>query len=174
MNLQFKHLLPQDFSPESRVWIYQSSRQFSISEALQLEESIDSFCQAWMSHGDKVKAYGNLFFGRFIVLMADESAATVGGCSTDSSVRFIKDTSAKYNVDLLNRTDLAFIKNEKIEILPLTQLSYGFEHGFISEDTLFFNNLVVTKKEMEEKWIVPVRDSWLAKKLPAGSATLNR
>jgi hypothetical protein len=166
MNLEFKHLLPSGFSPVSRVWVYQSSRQFSISEALELEESISRFCQEWMSHGDKVKAYGNLFFGRFIILMADESATSVGGCSTDSSVRFIKETSAKYGIDLLNRTDLAFVQKDKIEILPLTQLNYGIEHGFISGDTLFFNNLVLTKKELEENWIVPVKNSWLAKRLP--------
>lgn len=165
MNLEFKHLLPADYSPSSRVWIYQSDRQFSISEALDLEESINNFSEEWMTHGDKVKAYGTLLFGRFIVLIADESAAMVSGCSTDSSVRFIKETGAKFNVDFFNRSQLAFVLKEKIGILPLTQLSYAFEHGFITGDTLFFNNLVLTKKELEEQWIVPVKDSWLQKKI---------
>ncbi len=30
--------LPEDFHPHSRVWIYQSSRQFLISEAFELED----------------------------------------------------------------------------------------------------------------------------------------
>jgi hypothetical protein len=165
MNLEYKHLAPADFSPSSRVWIYQSSRQFSIPEALKLEGEIKDFCKEWTSHGDKVKAFGNLFFGRFIVLMADESMAAVGGCSTDSSVRFIKDTASRYGVDLLNRTDLAFIRNEKVEILPLQQLKYAAENGFISGETLFLNNLVATKKEWEDHWIAPVKDTWLVKKI---------
>ncbi len=45
---------------------------------------------SWNSHGDPVKGYANLFFGQFIILMADETASMVSGCSTDSSVRLIK------------------------------------------------------------------------------------
>jgi bacillithiol system protein YtxJ len=38
MNLSYKELLPSDFSSHSRVWIYQSNRLFSLSEALELEK----------------------------------------------------------------------------------------------------------------------------------------
>ncbi len=72
MNLEYKHLLPDTFSPESRVWIYQSSRMFLLSEALVIVELLTDFVGEWASHGAKVEAYGNLFFGQFIVLMADE------------------------------------------------------------------------------------------------------
>jgi hypothetical protein len=40
------------------------------------------------------------------------------------------------------------------------------ENNFIDANTLYFNNTVLTKKELLEKWIVPVKDSWLAKRLP--------
>ena len=43
MNFEYKHLLNNDFDPASRVWVYQSSRLFTISEALQIEEMIDQF-----------------------------------------------------------------------------------------------------------------------------------
>src|SRR5688572_25761964 len=104
MNLEYKHLLPEDFSPSSRVWIYQSSRLFSLSQAFELEDAINAFCDEWRSHGADVKAYGNLFFGQFIILMADENQSMVSGCSTDSSVRFIKQLGEKYNVDFFDRT----------------------------------------------------------------------
>ncbi|RYY96476.1 MAG: hypothetical protein EOO11_13405, partial [Chitinophagaceae bacterium] len=82
MNLEFRHLLPEDFAPDSRVWIYQSNRRLMMSEALQLEEDLEAFCADWRSHGAKVTAYGNLLFGQFLLLMADERAAGVSGCST--------------------------------------------------------------------------------------------
>lgn len=166
MNLEYKNLLPQDFSPFSKVWIYQSSRLFSLGEALELETRINDFCIQWQSHGEKVKAFGTLFFGQFIVLMADDSVS-VGGCSTDSSVRFIKSLGEDYKVDLFNRTNLAFYINEKIQVLPLSQISYAVENEFLKSDTLHFNNLVQTKKELEDKWIIPIKDSWLASKLQA-------
>ena len=165
MNLQYQHLLPHDFAPESRVWIYQSSRQFSIGEALDIEDKLHAFCTEWHAHGAAVKAYANLFFGRFIVLMADESRTTVSGCSTDSSVRFIKSLGQTYGIDFFNRQHLAFVVKDKIEILPMNQLAYAFENGFLNSDTLYFNNLADTKQQLEANWIVPVKDSWLAPKL---------
>ena len=166
MNLEYKNLLPQNFSPFSKVWIYQSSRLFSMGEALDLENKINDFCSQWQSHGEKVKAFGNLFFGQFIVLMADDTVS-VGGCSTDSSVRFIKSLGELYRVDFFNRTNLAFFINEKIEVLPLSQVTYAAENGFLKPETPYFNNLVQNKKELENNWIIPIKDSWLASKLQA-------
>lgn len=165
MNFEYKHLLPDAFSPNSRVWIYQSSRLFTLSEALDIEELLNGFTAEWRSHGAEVDAYGNLFFGQFVVLMADETRAGVSGCSTDSSVRFIKSLGERFGVDFFNRTNLAFVIKDKVQVLPLNQLNYAVENGFISGDTLYFNNLIQTKKELEEQWIVPVKASWLGKKL---------
>lgn len=165
MNWNYQELLPAHFADSSRVWIYQSSRPFAISEAIQLEDMLANFTASWLSHGAPVKAYGNLFFGRFIVLMADESATTVGGCSTDSSVRFIKEVEGRFGVSLFDRQSLTFVVKDKIESLPLPQLQYAVDNGFLNADTIYFNNLVGTKKELEKNWMIPVKDSWLAKRL---------
>jgi len=173
MKLDYKDLLPEHFSPESRVWVYQSSRLFSLAEALQIEEQLNQFTAEWQSHGADVEAYGNLFFGQFVVLMADETKAGVSGCSTDSSVRFIKNLGEQYGVDFFNRTNLAFFVKDKIQMLPMNQVPYAIQNGFIESDTLYFNNLVQTKKELEESWMVPVKNSWLAKKynITAGTSS---
>ena len=166
MDLSFQHLLSEDFDEKSRVWIYQSSRLFSLSESLQIEERINEFIASWQSHGAPVKGYGNLLFGQFLVLMADETGTTVGGCSTDSSVRFVKELEHRFGVDFFNRTQLAFVVKEKVQLLPMNQLNYAFENGFLDAETLYFNNLVQTKEELENKWIVPVKNSWIAARFP--------
>jgi len=165
MNFEYKHILDQDFDPGSRVWIYQSSRLFTVSEALQIEEMINQFAQNWLSHGIPVKGAAHLFFGQFVVLIADESATGVSGCSTDSSVRLIKEIEKIFGVNMFDRLALAFIDKDKVQILPMPQLKYAVEQGFITADTLFFNNVVLTKEELENNWIIPVKDSWLAKKI---------
>ena len=165
MNLEYKHLLNTEFSPDSRVWIYQSSRLFSMAEALELEELLNDFTAKWLSHGVPVKGMGHLFFGQFIILMADEKATGVSGCSTDSSVRLIKDIEQKFGVNMFDRTTLAFVIKEKVQLLPLSQVQYAFENGFIDAETLYFNNLVQTKEELENNWIVPVKNSWLGSRL---------
>ena len=165
MNLEFEQQIPTGFDNSSRVWIYQSSRMFFISEALQIEEMLEQFVEGWKSHGATVKGYANLFFGQFIVLMADESATGVSGCSTDGSVRIIKEIESLFNIQLFDRQTLAFFVKEKIQLLPMSQLDYAVKNDFINAETLYFNNTVLTKKEMLEKWIIPVKDSWLAKRI---------
>jgi hypothetical protein len=171
MNLEYKHLLPDNFSPVSKVCVYQSTRLFTLHEALEIESLLNKFSSEWRTHGEEVYAYCNLFFGRFVVLMADETHAKVGGCSTDSSVRFVKELGQKFNVDFFNRTNLAFLINDKIQVIPMNQLHYALDNYFINHDTLYFNNLVSTREQLENNWIVPVKGSWISGKIPQRSTT---
>lgn len=171
MNIDFKEQIPGDFLDTSRVWIYQCSRLFFLSEALQIENILEQFVTGWKSHGAEVKGYANLFFGQFIVLMADESIAGVSGCSTDSSVHVIKQIEEQFKVTLFDRQILAFIIKDKVQLLPLSQLSYAAENKFIDANTIYFNNTVTTKKELMEAWLITVKDSWLAKRINVSTIT---
>jgi hypothetical protein len=165
MNWNYQAELPQDFAADSRVWIYQSSRLFTMGEALQIEDLLNTFTENWKSHGTPVKGYGNLLFGQFVVLMADENATGVSGCSTDSSVRLIKQLEELYKVHMFERQLLAFVVKEKVQLLPLAQLQHAVDNNYITPDTLYFNNLVATKEELATKWMIPVKDSWLTKRI---------
>lgn len=170
MKFEYKYLLDGNFHPDSRVWIYQSSRLFSVGEALQVEQMMNEFVRSWVSHGVPVKGAGHLFFGQFIVLIADETATGVSGCSTDSSVRLVKQIEKNFGVNMFDRMTLAVVVKDKsgenrLELLPMAQLQYAIDHGFISADTLYFNNLVQSKEELEKNWIIPLKDSWLAKRI---------
>jgi hypothetical protein len=165
MNFEYKHLLNGNFHGDSRVWIYQCNRLFTLNEALEIEEILKEFILKWNSHGTPVTGEAHLFFGQFIIFIADETATGVSGCSTDSSVRIIKDIEQKFLVSMFDRTSLAFIVKDKIQLLPLSQLQYALDNGFIDLDTPYFNNVVQTKSELETKWIIPLKDSWLAKRI---------
>jgi hypothetical protein len=165
MNMSYKELLPADFAADSRVWIYQCNRLFTIPEALQAEDLLNQFVNGWQSHGTPVKGYTTIFFGQFIIIMADENATGVSGCSTDSSVRVIKEIEKLFGVTMFDRTSLAFVVKDKVQLLPLSQLQYALDNKFIDAETIYFNNLVTTKQELETKWLQPVKESWLAKRI---------
>lgn len=165
MNLSYKHLLRQDFAPGSRVWVYQCNRLFSMGEALHIEDLLKHFTANWKSHGTEVKGAAYLFFGQFIILMADEKATGVSGCSTDSSVRLIKEIENLYKVNLFDRQSLAFVIKDKVQLIPLPQFNYAVENNFIDADTLYFNNTILTKEALENNWLVSVKNSWLGKKI---------
>ena len=165
MNLEYEQYLPEEFNLNSRVWIYQSSRRFLVTEALSMESLLVDFVNDWKSHGTPVKGYANLLFGQFIIIMADETATGVSGCSTDSSVRLIKKIEELYKVNMFDRQTLAFYVKENIQLLPMPQVKYAIENGFLTADTLYFNNLISTKEELLSNWIIPIKKSWLAKKV---------
>lgn len=169
MNIDLQEHIPSDFDDNSRVWIYQSSRIFTLGEAFEIEKMLADFVDTWQSHGTPVKGYANLFFGHFVVVMADETATGVSGCSTDSSVRIIKLIEQRFNVKMFDRLNLAFFVKDKVQLLPLSQLQYGLDNNFITPDTVYFDNTVLTKKELLTNWMLPIKKSWLAKKIAASS-----
>src|SRR6185437_15326745 len=152
MNIHFQDLIPKDFNDNSHVWIYQSNRVFTFPEAVKIEEQLKDFAANWKSHGTQIKGYGNLLFGQFIIFMADETASGVSGCSTDSSVRLIKNIEQDYEVELFDRLLLAFIVKERIQLLPLAQINKSIEDDIITKDTLYFNNTILTKEELMTHW----------------------
>jgi hypothetical protein len=169
---KWRSLIPEDFAADSRVWIYQSSRLFMLSEALQIEGLLEDFTENWNSHGAPVKGYANLLFGQFVVIIADENATGVSGCSTDSSVRVIKEIEKLFRVNMFDRQTLAFVHKEKVELIPMTQFSHALDSGLINPETPYFNNLVASKEALLNNWIIPVKDSWLAKRFPLLNADI--
>lgn len=163
MNTDFKVLLPEDFNSNSRVWIYQSNRLFTLHEAFQIEDILKAFVSSWHSHGTPVTGYANLFFGQFIVLIADETKSGVSGCSTDSSVRMIKDIEQMFNVNMFDRLLLGFIVKERVQMIPMAQLYYALENNFIEPTTLYFNNTVPDLEQLKNKWLIQLKESWLSK-----------
>lgn len=160
-NYDLTPLVPADFADNSRVWIYQSSRPFSEKEELEINEQLYQFYAQWQAHGAAVKGWAKLLFRRFIVMMADESDVEVSGCSTDSSVRIIKSIERQYDVNLFDRLSITFLVKGQPEVLPMGQVQYAIDKGYISGDTLLFNNLVATKGDLFRNWLQPLSFSWL-------------
>ena len=73
----------------------------------------------------------------------------------------MKGIEQRFRVQLFNRLLLAFLINEKVQLLPLSQLESAIQNQFVSGDTIYFDNTVRTKKELLEKWLVPLNGSWL-------------
>ncbi len=163
--MELKGLIPQGFADNARVWIYQSSRAFIEKEEREVNEQLYQFYTQWQAHGAPVKGWAKLLFRQFIVILADETDVEVSGCSTDSSVRVVKSLERQYDVNFFDRMMITFLVKNKSEMLPFSQVQYALDKGYINKDTLIFNNVVTTKQELLEKWLVPLSESWLASKV---------
>ncbi|MGN7202731.1 ABC transporter ATPase [Pedobacter sp. SAFR-022] len=148
------------FSPQSRVWVYQSNREFTTSEVAEIQEKLDAFTAQWQAHGHQLKAKAEIIHNFFIVITVDETASNVTGCSIDASVRVLKEIEEKYNLDLFNRFNMAYIADGKVVTLNKEDFETLVSIKKITPDTIVFNNTVQTLEEFETKWQVPFAQSW--------------
>ena len=147
-------------SPGSRVWIFQADRELSVIESKAISNELLQFIETWLSHGTLLKAHYKLLHNRFVIFFADEEGDNMCGRAIDSSVRFVKDVEKKYTVSLIDRSRVAYIKDNKVQSCTLAQLGQRIEDGEINPDTEVFNNLVSTKEEFDKSWKVPLSNSW--------------
>jgi len=148
------------FSPQSRVWVYQSNREFSASEVTEIQEKLNAFTAEWQAHGHQLKAKAEIIHNFFIVITVDETASNVTGCSIDASVRVLKEIETQYNLDLFNRFNMAYMVDNKVFSLNKEDFETLVSIKKITPDTIVFNNMVQTLEEFETKWQVPFAQSW--------------
>ncbi|GGG96148.1 ABC transporter ATPase [Pedobacter zeae] len=148
------------FSPQSRVWIYQSDRKFTSSEENEILNKLAAFTSQWKAHGNELLAKAEIRYGFFIILTVDESQAGVTGCSIDSSVRLIKEIEQEYHVDLFNRFNMAYKVNGEVVVNSKEDFETLVNIKQVTPETIVFNNMVQNLAELETKWEVPFQNSW--------------
>lgn len=155
-----------EIPPKSRVWIYQSHRVFSNAEADEISRAANHFIDEWTAHGKNMSASFKVLHNCFLILFADEEATKASGCSIDSSVNFIKQIEKHFELNLFERTNIAYRSAEgKVKVTSFNKFTNLLEQGALNEDTVIFNNLIHTKEELQTKWEVPVKDSWVMQRI---------
>ncbi|WP_419803568.1 ABC transporter ATPase [Mucilaginibacter sp.] len=149
-----------EFSPNSKVWIYQSDREFTSSETARLETSLQQFAQTWTAHNQQLKASAQVVFNRFVILLVDESQAGASGCSIDKSVRFLKEVETAFNVNLFDRFQTAYFEDGQIKSANREELEVLLREGKVNAGTIVFNNMASNLADLQTKWQVPFKNSW--------------
>jgi len=158
----------RDMLLRSRIWIYQSIREFSENEISQLKTKAKSFIAEWTSHGKTMNACIEIFHNRFIIVCVDEKTTSASGCGIDKSVKFIQQLEKENNVSLLDRMNVAYRQacmNDEVgegEIISchISELKNLTDFPEGQKRITVFNNLVNTKEELEKNWEVPLEKSW--------------
>jgi hypothetical protein len=148
----------------NRVWIYIISRQLDQEPLRHLAESGEVFVQGWTAHEKKLKATFEIFAGRIIIVSVNENINIASGCSIDKLTRFIKELELKYKVELMNRLLVAYKGPESIEVTAAAAIPELLNNKNISENTIVFNTVAVTRNELEN-WEQPLKNTWLKKYL---------
>ena len=157
MNVAFDHLPPQ-----ARIWIYQASRPLTEQELMPLVPRLAAFAEEWTSHGRELAASAQFLHRQFLVIGLDEAVAGASGCSIDASVRFVQALEEQLGVALLEKSRMAFLTDGHLRLLTRRELRAAIAAGEVTADTLYFNNTLITKSELADKWPAPAGQTWLA------------
>lgn len=154
-----------NFTPQSRVWVYASDRMLNLEEIAWLETQLKNFTQGWTAHEMPLKAAAAVLHKHFVVLMVDENVHPVSGCGIDKSVKLMKEVGEKLGINFFNRLAIQVAMGDEIKVMDFQQLKMEIESQSISLDAKVFNNLVQSKEELEQSWLLPIRQSWVGKRL---------
>jgi hypothetical protein len=147
-------------SEDSRIWIYQSSRVFNEAEVTHIQQKLNDFTSQWLAHGNKLAALGEVRFNQFIILSVDEMQAGATGCSIDKSVKLIQEIEQELSVNLFDRFRVAYREGDNIISCDRQEFEDFIKTGKVTEQTIVFNNLISTRKELETNWQIEMKSSW--------------
>ena len=149
-----------DLSPETRLWIFLGERRLSEAETATAQRALDAFARHWTAHNQALKAKAEVFQRQIILLAVDESQAGASGCSIDKSVHFLESLSAELGVDFLEKMRFAWLENDLWQIAGRAAFAKLIAEGRINADTIVANTLVADKSALQEKWTLPLGQSW--------------
>lgn len=148
---------------DSRIWIYQSIRDFNESEIGVINDKTISFLDNWQAHGKDLECSYSIIDKRFIIIAVNESVNPIGGCSIDFSLQLIKDISNTIGIDLLNRLVVNLKIDNRLESLSLSDLKNKIKDGDFSPETIIFNTAINSKSELLNNFEIDIKSSWLSK-----------
>jgi len=158
----FRHI-----GDEEKVWIYQADRLLTNQEAAELQKSGDAFMHSWAAHGKNLKAGILVLHNLFVIIHVDELQAKASGCSIDSSVHWITDEGKKRGIDFFNRLNIVYLDDDEQPVLcSPDEFEALAESGFVSAETIVFNNMVYKGSELKTGWLCPAAQGWQSKFLP--------
>ncbi len=153
MLLNYNHIFPS-FTPESRIWIYTSSRELTLEEVKFVSNEMKNFVASWNAHGKSLNADSVILYNRFLILTVDEGSHPASGCSIDSSVKTVKFLGEKLKIDFFDRLKIYIEKDNEFKRIPFFDLKDYPEWNY-------FNPMIVSLESFRNEWYLPIQDSTL-------------
>lgn len=144
----------------SRVWVFQSDKPLPDETVKEMEQKVQEFATQWQSHQKQLKAYGEIRYNRFIILIVDESAYGASGCSIDAMMHFMQSLAGEFEVDLFDRMRFSYVQNEQVCTVDSQEFAELYQQKKITDDTIVFDNLVTKKADFKQAWMKPLKQSW--------------
>jgi hypothetical protein len=155
--------IPFEQMPDhARVWIYQANRPLTPAESQLISQTLEKGTQGWEAHGAPLQASFEIRYHQVIAVAVNESVNQASGCSIDASTRWFKELAANLNIDFFNR-DLAIVRGESLELIPIGQIKSQVQAGNISPTDIILRPLTDQVDTYRSKWLCPANESYISR-----------
>ena len=129
----------QNLHPQSKIWIYISSDEIDGIIQNNISSLFKEFVENWKSHGQAVNGQLKFIKDNLLVVGADYFPNGMCGRAVDAQLRFINQINEGFNLDLLNRTNIAFVKEDSIVVHNYNNLDSLIKKGSVNKNTICCN-----------------------------------
>ncbi|MDH3197323.1 MAG: hypothetical protein OEO21_03705 [Candidatus Krumholzibacteria bacterium] len=130
--------LPDD----ARLWVYALDRPLTGEERARAVVLLDDFVAQWTSHEVPVAGAWVVVEDRFI-LVAGHCTDGVSGCSTDASVRVVKEIERVTGARAFDRSLVFFRDGDgRVTSVPRAEFQAFVEQGRVTADTRVFDGTI--------------------------------
>ncbi|MEM9982415.1 MAG: hypothetical protein AAF734_07960 [Bacteroidota bacterium] len=145
----------------SRTWIFQANRKFDEREKRLINTKNTQFITQWTAHNQTLEASAMIEHDCFIILAVNEAHNQASGCSIDKMTHFIQSLESEFNISLLDRSLVGFIKEDKMRTIDFKLIKEKINEGEITPSTLVFDNTIDTLAKLKTDWLKPAQETWL-------------
>ncbi len=113
-----------NLSPQSRLWIWVSSRPIAHEEQRDLSTALDSFLATWSSHERPVRGAWDIQDNRVLLIAGEISGGDISGCGIDKSVHLLETVASKHGFEWLPGLDVVFRRTPKSPLESLSRAAF--------------------------------------------------
>jgi hypothetical protein len=127
--------------PQAKIWLYLSPIKIDNDIQNNISSLFKDFVDNWKSHGLSVNGQLSFVKDNLLIVGADYFPNGMCGRAVDAQVRFVNNINEQFNLDLLNRTNIAFLKEDSIIVHNYSNLDALVMNGSVNENTIYCNTL---------------------------------
>jgi hypothetical protein len=157
------YTLFEKLSDQANIWVYQADRQLSATEKDAILEQIKTFLESWTSHGRPLLASAQIRHNYFLILGIEKADFELSCCTTDSAIQVLHKVKDTTGISFLDRSKIIIKEDEKFTAISVREAKEKLNASNIAGTTFTFDNTITKKKELEARWLTPIKQAWFSK-----------
>ena len=129
----------KNLHPHSNIWLYISPVSIDSVTKINISSLFKDFVEDWKSHGQAVNGQLKFLNDNLLAVGADYLPNGMCGRAVDAQVRFINQINEGFNLDLLNRTNIAFVQQDSVVVHNYNNLDDLIKKGSVNKSTVYCN-----------------------------------